>query len=372
MRETPLLIVGGGPAGLCAALEAANFGLDVTLVDSDLHLGGQLVKQTHKFFGSKHEYAGTRGFKIAHILLEEFQRLSHRITVHSNTTALSCYPEDGSVAMLTGESNYWKLIPRNMVMATGANEKLIPFLGNHLPGVYGAGAVQTLMNSYGVKPGDRVLMVGAGNIGLIVSYQLMQAGVHVVGIVEAQDRVGGYWVHAAKVRRLGVPIYLRHTVVEALGSSVVTGAVLRNIDSAFRPVGDPLTIECDVICMAVGLSPNVELLWQAGCDMSFIPQLCGYVAKRDKAMRTSHPHIWVAGDCAGIEEASSAMVEGRLAGLSVAHAEGLVPDDEYRRLHDKYWGRLGDLRAGEVGEKICMGIMQAMVQQWEMPTEARR
>jgi hypothetical protein len=66
------------------------------------------------------------------------------------------------------------------------------------------------------------------------------------------------------------------------------------------------------------------------------------------------------------------MVEGRLAGLSVAHTQGLVPNDDYRRLHDQYCSRLGDLRAGEVGEKICMGIMQAMVHQWEMPREAQR
>ncbi len=364
MRETPLLVVGGGPAGLCAALEAASFGVDVTLVDSDLHLGGQLVKQTHKFFGSKHEYAGTRGFKIADVLLAEMEQYAGRIQVKSDTTALSYYAEDGSVALLTGESDYTKIRPERLIMATGANEKLIPFLKNHLPGVYGAGAVQTLMNSYGVRPGNRVLMVGAGNIGLIVSYQLMQAGVQVVGIVEAMDRVGGYWVHAAKVRRLGVPIYLRHTVTEALGDREVDGAMLQAVDQDFRPLGLPTRIDCDIICLAVGLSPNVELLWQAGCEMTHITQLCGYVAKRDKSMRTSRDHIWVAGDCAGIEEASSAMVEGRLAGLAAASSLGQVKPEEYSRRYDQYWNRLSDLRAGEVGEKICMGIMQAMVNRW--------
>ena len=83
---------------------------------------------------------------------------------------------------------------------------MILFPGNDLPGVYGAGAVQTLMNMYGVRPGKSVLMIGSGNIGLIVSYQLMQAGVKVKALVEALPHIGGYAVHASKIRRLGIPI----------------------------------------------------------------------------------------------------------------------------------------------------------------------
>jgi sarcosine oxidase subunit alpha len=316
------MVIGGGPAGLSAAVEAASFGCDVILVDSDLALGGQLIKQTHKFFGSRDERAGTRGFKISELLMEELAERGDSVQAYTNCTATGYYPEDGVVTCVRGEDEYFKVKPKKIVMATGAQERLIPFPNNHLPGVYGAGAVQTLMNVYGVKPGDRVLMVGAGNIGLIVSYQLLQAGVEVVGIVEAMDKVGGYWVHAAKVRRLGVPIYLRHTIVEALGEEYVTGAVIQEIDERFQPVGEGKTLDVDIICMAVGLTPTCELLWQAGCKMAFVPELCGYVAQRDRNMRTSHPDIWVAGDAAGIEEASSAMVEGRIAGVNVAKVLG--------------------------------------------------
>ena len=86
-------------------------------------------------------------------------------------------------------------------------KKNLAFPNNDLPGIYGAGAVQTLMNVYGVLPGKRMLMVGAGNIGVIVAYQLLQAGVDVAGIIEAAPKIGGYWVHAAKVQRASVPIY---------------------------------------------------------------------------------------------------------------------------------------------------------------------
>lgn len=355
--ETELLVVGGGAAGLCAAAEAASAGVAVTVVESDLHPGGQLVKQTHKFFGSKDEYAGTRGYKISDILLDEIKGCGSRVDIRCNTTVTGYYPEEGLYTAMRGEDDYFGIKAKKAVIATGAQERLIPFPNNDLPGVYGAGAVQTLMNVYGVVPGKKVLMVGAGNIGLIVSYQLMQAGVEVAAVVEAADRVGGYWVHAAKIRRLGVPILLRHTVVEAVGDRVVSGAYIQGLDDGFRRVGEPKAVDCDVICMAVGLSPTTELFWQAGCEMLYVPQLCGHVSYRDRSMRTSNPDIWVAGDASGIEEASAAMVEGRIAGYSAAKALGKNVNPAS---FDEYWKRLDHLRAGEVGEKIRSGICQVL------------
>jgi len=360
--ETDLLVVGGGAAGLCAAAEAAGAGAKVTVIESDLHAGGQLVKQTHKFFGSKDEYAGTRGYKIAGILLDEIAGLGDKVEIRTNTTVTGYYPEDGIYTAMRGEDEYYRIKAKKAVIATGAQERLIPFPNNDLPGVYGAGAVQTLMNVYGVVPGKKVVMVGAGNIGLIVSYQLKQAGVEVAAVVEAMPKIGGYWVHAAKIRRLGIPILLRHTIIEATGEKTIDGAVIQELDDKFQLIGEPRRIDCDVICMAVGLTPTTELFWQAGAKMQYCPQLCGHVPFRDKTMRTSNPDIWVAGDASGIEEASAAMVEGRIAGYSAAKSLGLkVREGSF----DEYWTRLDHLRAGEVGEKIRGGICQVLVDGWE-------
>jgi sarcosine oxidase subunit alpha len=214
------------------------------------------------------------------------------------------------------------------------------------------------MNVYGVTPGNRVLMVGAGNIGLIVSYQLIQAGVEIAAVVEAASRIGGYWVHAAKIRRLGVPVLLQHSIKKALGTDAVTGAIIHELDDKFSPTGKETQIDCDVICLAVGLSPTTEVLSHAGCDMQYVPQLCGYVPKRDKTLRTSHPDFWAAGDASGIEEASAAMVEGRIAGLNAANSLGLPVD---MGKQDEYEARLSALRAGEVGAKIREGIEKVLI-----------
>jgi len=216
-----------------------------------------------------------------------------------------------------------------------------------------------------VKPAKRVLMVGAGNIGLIVSYQLLQADVGVAAIVEFAPKVGGYWVHAAKVRRLGVPIYLRHTVKRAIGESAVEGAVIQAINEKGEFVGGERFIECDVICMAVGLTPTCELLWQAGCEMCYVPELAGHVAVRDKTMRTSHPDIWVAGDAAGIEEASTAMVEGCIAGLASARSLGHIDEEVFKERLREYWMRLDALRGGEAGSKARSGTSKVIIETWE-------
>ena len=92
------------------------------------------------------------------------------------------------------------------------------------------------MNVYGIKPGTRVLMVGAGNIGLIVSYQLMQAGVEVKAILDAAPKIGGYLVHASKIRRMGVPILTSHTVKEAIGNEFLEKAVICKVDEKFNPI----------------------------------------------------------------------------------------------------------------------------------------
>jgi sarcosine oxidase subunit alpha len=242
-----------------------------------------------------------------------------------------------------------------VILATGAAEKALAFPNNDLPGIYGAGAVQTLMNVYGVLPGRRAVMIGAGNIGLIVGYQLLQAGVEVAAVLEAAPQVGGYWVHAAKLARAGVSIQTSCTVVEAVGEDVVRGLRAVRVDSAWRPIpGSEFELECDTVCLAVGLSPLVELAVLAGCEVMFIPELGGYIPWHDEEMRTSVRDVFVAGDAAGIEEASSAMVGGELAGLAAANS--LTPFAGYREAANAGRRTLASLRAGPTAEKVRGGL----------------
>lgn len=353
---TDILVIGGGPAGMAAALKAGEAGLRVILVERHYELGGQLIKQTHRFFGSRNEQAGIRGVAIARKMKERIEACP-QIEVMLEATAQGYY-EDGVLAV-SHQNKFKKITAERIIIATGASEKMLPFANNDLPGVYGAGAVQTLMNLYGVLPGRRVVMIGAGNIGLIVSYQLLQAGVEVAAVVEAAPQIGGYLVHASKIRRAGVPIYTSHTVQEVLGGEKVNKVVICQLDDNWQPLpGTDKILAADTLCLAVGLRPLVDLLIQAGCRMAYVPQLGGDVPLRDENLKTTNDRFFVAGDSAGVEEATAAILEGELAGVSAAieldNATVSLKESEIERNRIKE--ALDRLRQGPVGKKIRTGL----------------
>ena len=193
-------------------------------------------------------------------------------------------------------------------------------------------------------------MVGAGNVGLIVSYQLLQAGIQVDRVVEATPIIGGYHVHAAKLRRCGVPICTSHSIKEVYGDGKVEGAVVVKLDKNWQPIkGSEEKVDCDTICLAVGLTPSTRLLSQVGVEMEFVPEAGGFVALHNNSMQTTVKGAYVAGDSSGIEEASTAMIEGKIAGVSAALQLGY--DKKAKTLKKQYITELERLRDGPFGEK---------------------
>lgn len=343
MKRYDLIVVGAGPAGLSAAIQAARYGVHVAVFDENAAPGGQLFKQIHKFFGSKEHHAKVRGFRIGQQLLKEAEDLGVRVELDS--TVMGIYENKEVTVKQSGEVHHYK--GDAIIIATGAAENMIPFKGWNIPGVIGAGAAQTMMNIQGVQPGSKILMVGSGNVGLVVSFQLLQAGCQVAAIIDAAPRVGGYGVHAAKLARTGVPFYLSHTVVEAKGTDRVTGAVIAQVDSHFQPIpGTEKELDVDTICIAVGLTPMSQLASNATCDMELIPQKGGHVALLSEYGETSVKGIYCAGDVAGIEEASSAMIQGRSVASRVSLCAGYISQETFETRYQGFQEALGQLRQG--------------------------
>ena len=323
MRKVQGIVIGAGPAGLAAAIEIAKAGGQVVLLDENGKPGGQLFKQIHKFFGSREHHAGTRGFDIGVQLLKETEELGVEVMLDSPVYAIYHDPE-GIMVSFMHEGREQALLGEKVIIATGAAENALVFPGGTLPGVMGAGCAQTMINVNRVLPGQKIVMVGSGNVGLIVSYQLMQAGAQVLALIEAAPTIGGYGVHAGKIRRAGVPILVGHTIKRVLGEDQVKAVEIVALDEKFQPIaGTEQLLEADTVCIAVGLTPLTELAWLAGCQFTFIPALGGQIPIHDGNMATTVPGLYVAGDIAGAEEASTAMEEGRLSGIAAAEALGL-------------------------------------------------
>jgi sarcosine oxidase subunit alpha len=285
-----VLIAGAGPAGLNAALELAKSNVNVIVSDDKHEIGGKLTLQTHNFFGSVRECrAGTRGINIAKQFAQELAEFKN-VQIWADSPVVGVF-SDGKIAVVRN-GKYCLVKPKQFLAATGAREKVLAFPGHDLPGVFGAGAFQTLVNRDLVKPSNRVFIVGGGNVGLIAAYHAMQAGIQVVGLVEALPKVGGYKVHLDKIRRLGVPVFTSHTVVKAYGNGHVEGVVVAQIDEKFKPIyGTERSYQVDTVLIAVGLNPVNELA--------------------QEARRMGIP-TYEAGDAELIAEASAAMFSGKV------------------------------------------------------------
>jgi NADPH-dependent 2,4-dienoyl-CoA reductase/sulfur reductase-like enzyme len=337
VEHRELVVVGAGPAGLSAALEASHLSADVLVLDENERGGGQLFKQVHKFFGSRRHGAGKRGFQVGEELLGKCRKRGVEIKLKSLVVGIF----NNNLLMVRDLRGISLIKYKAAILATGAAEKGLAFPGWTLPGVMGAGGAQTLMNLQGVLPGKRVAMVGSGNVGLIVAYQFVQAGAEIACVIEIADKVKGYQVHEYKLRKLGIPILCRHQLVRAEGVNAVTSIVVRNLESGlcFRyPV--------DCVCLAVGLAPNIELPLMLGCRLEHHPELGGWKPWHDSGMHTSCPGIYIAGDAAGVEEASIAMEEGKLAAISACHDLGMLSASRARRRAREIEERLKELRGG--------------------------
>lgn len=341
--EVPVLIIGGGPAGLSAAIELGKLGVKTLLIDDKHRVGGKLVLQTHRFFGSADAvYAGTRGIDIATILETELQKYPS-VEVWLKSTCLAVF-SDKKVGIYKNGREYILVTPQTLLVASGAREKFLAFKGNTIPGVYGAGAFQTLVNRDLVRPSEKLFIVGGGNVGLIAGYHALQAGIGVVGLVEALPECGGYKVHKDKLVRMGVPIYTSHTILSANGKDSVESVTIAKVDDHFKPIpGTEQSFACDSILIAVGLD-SVSEFYKKAVDFK-IP-------------------AFVAGDAEEIAEASAAIFSGKIKGLEIAKSLGMnvgeIPSSWYRtgeilksRPGNVFAEQIPDLPAGVVPVFHC-------------------
>lgn len=301
--RTDVAIIGAGPAGLACRETLKELGLNSIVIDSNDKIGGQFLMQTHAFFFFEKErrFGGMRGFDIAKTLAGD----DHSgIFLHSTVWDILQNKRIAVKDMLNHKNFYVEA--QALIVATGAVPFMPTFENDDVPGVYTAAVVQKMMNAEFTLLGKNILTVGAGNIGYLTSYQLMQAGAKVKAILEAMPHEGGFPVQANRIRRLGIPIYTSHMLLKAIPNqdrTGITGAVVCECEN-FKPIpGTEKVIDgIDVINICTGLIPDNQLLTKG--QYTFGKRCAGV------------------GDAVRIGEGTTAVLRGKQAAYEIAQELG--------------------------------------------------
>ncbi|WP_163099983.1 NAD(P)/FAD-dependent oxidoreductase [Peribacillus alkalitolerans] len=353
--KVDVVVVGGGPAGLSAAIEIGKRGGKVALVDDHPRLGGKLLGQLHQ--EGKHGF-WWKGFELAQSLQKEAQGAN--VIFLSNKQVWGLEPGwKVYISDLVKDEAGLEIEANVVLLATGAVEKPIPIPGWTLPGVISIGAAQVMTNVYHVLPGQKILILGIDILSLTIGRSMKLAGAKIQGIymlpkspfskqatplLQLEDmkdmtnyapssfiRLSGKLLQNKTGRKIaakmyprmgmkmwGIPIHLRKTLLSINGEHEVESVTVSTIDIDGNPTGGLKNIEVDAVCISGGLSPLYELAATAGCKFVKLEGLSGIVPLHNHELETTVSNLFVAGNITGIEGAKVAMAQGKLVGRTIS------------------------------------------------------
>ena len=317
--QTDVVIVGGGPAGLSAAVAAKKEGAEkVLIIERDEKLGGILQQCIHPGFGLTYFHKELTGPEYAGHFKEEALALGAEVLL--NSMVLEVIPEESAVICVNSEYGMTKVKAGSIVLAMGCRERtragiMIP--GTRPAGVYTAGAAQRLVNRQNAVVGKNIVILGSGDIGMIMARRMTLEGAHVIAVVELMDFLAG--LTRNKVQCLddfGIPLKLSHTVTRIVGNERVEGVYIAQVDKDKKPIPETEEfIPCDTLLLSVGLIPENELSRGADVKISRItngPEVNQY-------MQTSWDNVFACGNVVHVNDlVDNVTVESMNAGASAA------------------------------------------------------
>ena len=314
-----MAVIGGGPAGLTAAMHARRNGARrVLLLEREEELGGILKQCIHNGFGLEQFRQDYTGPEYAERLIGDLEKAKVQCFLNTLVTDLS---PDRVITALSPEHGALQIKAGSVVLGMGCRERArgsIGIPGTRPAGVFTAGVAQRFVNIDGYLPGRRIVILGSGDIGLIMARRLTLEGATVMGVYEVMSYPGGLKRNVVQcLNDFDIPLHLSHTATAIMGRERVEGVTVSKVDSGFRPVeGTEQLIPCDTLLLSVGLIPENELSQKAGVALSAATR--GPVST--EAMATSVPGIYTCGNVATVFDVVDHVAQtGATAGASAAH-----------------------------------------------------
>ena len=308
--KTDVAIIGGGPAGLAAAMEAKKHA-KVTLIERNEELGGILQQCIHHGFGNFIFGEALTGPEYAEHFIEQMEG----VDVMLNTTVLEI--DKNKRMLLSSPDGVFEMEAKAIILAMGCRERtrtqiFIP--GTRPAGIYTAGTAQRLINIEGVMLGKHIVILGSGDVGLIMARRLTLEGAKVEGVYEIMPKPGGLTRNIVQcLYDFDIPLHLSHTIVEIVGKRRVEGVFVAKVDENFKPIEETKRfVPCDTLILAVGLIPENELTKKIGIELDDIT--AGPVV--DEGMETSIEGIFACGNVVHVHDlvddvSFSAIIAGR-------------------------------------------------------------